>query len=357
MQDVIGKRMRDSCMPERVVECTGLYIEALTDLATALGVEDTNHPLIDKCYEWAFDLTRALDPQSEMHAGVCLAIASLHEKRGRYADAKRICQSVLEELKPESYKLRAQALAGLALAELGCGNDAEAEQLLKQASQFRSHCEGASPGLPEILVYLAAIKFRRTEYSAAESLIRESLEIRRKVVGTDPHFWVGQTLGVLAHTCVKLGRHDEAEQYFVEAVSMVRETVGVGHEQYKSYALDLLRCYIVQGKQDAAESFARHLLQEVAADDAIRADVQEMLKRRPDLPSAGNSGSKFSSTSGFTEDSDLHGATLLPRSNKAGRNPSRHRRIGRNDPCPCGSGKKFKRCCGRPTSDDTRIGP
>ena len=21
--------------------------------------------------------------------------------------------------------------------------------------------------------------------------------------------------------------------------------------------------------------------------------------------------------------------------------------IGRNDPCPCGSGKKFKKCCGR----------
>lgn len=23
------------------------------------------------------------------------------------------------------------------------------------------------------------------------------------------------------------------------------------------------------------------------------------------------------------------------------------RRVGRNDPCPCGSGKKYKRCCGR----------
>jgi uncharacterized protein len=23
-----------------------------------------------------------------------------------------------------------------------------------------------------------------------------------------------------------------------------------------------------------------------------------------------------------------------------------HRRIGRNDPCPCGSGRKFKKCCG-----------
>ena len=24
-------------------------------------------------------------------------------------------------------------------------------------------------------------------------------------------------------------------------------------------------------------------------------------------------------------------------------------KIGRNDPCPCGSGKKFKQCCGRKT--------
>ena len=24
----------------------------------------------------------------------------------------------------------------------------------------------------------------------------------------------------------------------------------------------------------------------------------------------------------------------------------RERRVGRNDPCPCGSGKKYKRCCG-----------
>jgi preprotein translocase subunit SecA len=21
--------------------------------------------------------------------------------------------------------------------------------------------------------------------------------------------------------------------------------------------------------------------------------------------------------------------------------------VGRNDPCPCGSGKKYKKCCGR----------
>ena len=35
----------------------------------------------------------------------------------------------------------------------------------------------------------------------------------------------------------------------------------------------------------------------------------------------------------------------------AGRNRFTHQpeaKIGRNDPCPCGSGKKFKKCCGAP---------
>lgn len=28
--------------------------------------------------------------------------------------------------------------------------------------------------------------------------------------------------------------------------------------------------------------------------------------------------------------------------------PISQTRVGRNDACPCGSGRKFKRCCGRP---------
>jgi len=30
-------------------------------------------------------------------------------------------------------------------------------------------------------------------------------------------------------------------------------------------------------------------------------------------------------------------------------------KIGRNDPCPCGSGKKYKRCCGRAGAQDTNV--
>jgi uncharacterized protein YecA (UPF0149 family) len=28
------------------------------------------------------------------------------------------------------------------------------------------------------------------------------------------------------------------------------------------------------------------------------------------------------------------------------RRPVRRARVGRNDPCPCGSGRKYKKCCG-----------
>ncbi|MDL2294766.1 SEC-C domain-containing protein, partial [Ruminococcaceae bacterium OttesenSCG-928-D13] len=28
------------------------------------------------------------------------------------------------------------------------------------------------------------------------------------------------------------------------------------------------------------------------------------------------------------------------------------KKVGRNDPCPCGSGKKYKKCCGRDAETD-----
>jgi SEC-C motif-containing protein len=31
---------------------------------------------------------------------------------------------------------------------------------------------------------------------------------------------------------------------------------------------------------------------------------------------------------------------------QAAREPAHSEKIGRNDPCPCGSGKKYKKCCG-----------
>lgn len=40
---------------------------------------------------------------------------------------------------------------------------------------------------------------------------------------------------------------------------------------------------------------------------------------------------------------ELHDARLA---GFAGRQPVRRVKVGRNDPCPCGSGRKYKKCCG-----------
>ena len=46
-----------------------------------------------------------------------------------------------------------------------------------------------------------------------------------------------------------------------------------------------------------------------------------------------------------------HGGEEAPKKKQ----PVRVTKVGRNDPCPCGSGLKYKKCCGRneaPTSKD-----
>jgi len=52
-----------------------------------------------------------------------------------------------------------------------------------------------------------------------------------------------------------------------------------------------------------------------------------------------------------TEEIEAEQATLDKAREERKKNPSKYqisadRTPGRNDPCPCGSGKKYKKCCG-----------
>ncbi|MGN8939554.1 preprotein translocase subunit SecA [Bittarella sp. HCP28S3_D9] len=53
-----------------------------------------------------------------------------------------------------------------------------------------------------------------------------------------------------------------------------------------------------------------------------------------------------------TQEEPKREAVMKPATNQSGdgsaaKEPVRKKKIGRNDPCPCGSGKKYKKCCGR----------
>ena len=58
---------------------------------------------------------------------------------------------------------------------------------------------------------------------------------------------------------------------------------------------------------------------------------------------------------GFPPDEKTGFPPLAWTSGSSDRNPWRH--VGRNDPCPCGSGKKFKKCClGKPEDQRPTLG-
>ena len=77
---------------------------------------------------------------------------------------------------------------------------------------------------------------------------------------------------------------------------------------------------------------------EQVEDDALRSTWHETAAIHEDSPAAASLGSLEPSTADRGE-----AGPVQPIRNVG-------QKVGRNDPCPCGSGKKYKNCCARSTS-------
>ena len=49
---------------------------------------------------------------------------------------------------------------------------------------------------------------------------------------------------------------------------------------------------------------------------------------------------------------NVYGKAATPEKENKTYVKSASEKVGRNDPCPCGSGKKYKKCCGAGNSDE-----
>jgi hypothetical protein len=66
------------------------------------------------------------------------------------------------------------------------------------------------------------------------------------------------------------------------------------------------------------------------------------------------SGYDMTSQAGIAQFMKAYNRSLLSDKAPAAASPvARKHRVGRNELCPCGSGKKFKKCCGRPSQGDS----
>jgi len=122
-----------------------------------------------------------------------------------------------------------------------------------------------------------------------------------------------------------LGRGDEGERLFHQIISR--------NPDDPWFLLHAGDCHFIYGKKDCAKAknyylqaldIARENIKKPDGKDELRAVYQRLI----DL--ADETGNRAES------DRYMH----LLESLEA-------RKVGRNDPCPCGSGKKYKRCCGK----------
>ncbi len=134
------------------------------------------------------------------------------------------------------------------------------------------------------------------------------------------------------------GQHDPVVEYRLEGFDMFDEMIAAIREDTAKLALthprQVAKQIINKQRRSEAIAAARRLAAEKAQgaaeaenEEAVDDDVLKKAMQREQV-------AKPTATSGDGTDSV----------NKTIR---KGKKIGRNDPCPCGSGKKYKKCCGR----------
>ena len=144
-------------------------------------------------------------------------------------------------------------------------------------------------------------------------------------------------------------QHDPVVEYRLEGFDMFDEMIAAIREDTARMMLTLrLQVQRAPAREPAANSANAGAPSAGAAaaqpQDAAGAGGQDSQPQTPVPPPAParyiapkrEQVAKPTSTSGGSDGSDSAGKTVR-----------KGKKVGRNDPCPCGSGKKYKKCCGR----------
>ena len=192
--------------------------------------------------------------------------------------------------------------------EEGIADDEIRERIVKAADEaYAGRIEANSP---EVMTYVEKqVLLQSLDHLWREHLV--TLDHLRQVIG-----WRG------------LAQRDPLNEYKSEAFELFNNLVGHLREQVTG---QLMRIQVVFQQPEPAElppMFAQHL------DPATGENEFGMPQ-----------GSAFGAgpALGFAAAS----AATLPAEGRDPNDPSTWGRVGRNDPCPCGSGKKFKHCHGQ----------
>ena len=97
------------------------------------------------------------------------------------------------------------------------------------------------------------------------------------------------------------------------------------------------RVYEIQKRQEAIEAARKAAEAAAAAAHQVMLDKGEEKKQQPNPVEAALKREQVAQPTKTSGDG----------TDTANKTVRKGKKVGRNDPCPCGSGKKYKKCCGR----------
>ena len=217
-------------------------------------------------------------------------------------------------------------LALIGYAEQGGGNlDAALDSFRKALELYRDG--GNDLAVFNVVSQMGLLEFQRRNYEEAERLYKEALEGFRKKENAEGE---ANLLSNLATMYYQTGRMEGARETYEKALGLLKR---LNHLPGLAGVLKNMS-YVYEKEEKLSEAHAQlREASEIYRGLGMEDEVEAIAKRMAELNRrAAASIEKMR-------------AELFPglTGEKSGKKKDR---VGRNDACPCGSGKKFKKCCG-----------
>ena len=137
------------------------------------------------------------------------------------------------------------------------------------------------------------------------------------------------------------GQHDPVVEYRLEGFDMFDEMIeNIREDTVKLMLIMPKRVYEMQKRQEAIEAARRAAQQAAAAARQAAAEAAQKNEEEKPQPTALQMAIKREQVAKPLQ-------TSGDGTDTANKTVRKGKKVGRNDPCPCGSGKKYKKCCGR----------
>jgi len=209
-------------------------------------------------------------------------------------------------------------------------------------------------------IFLVDIDFSKADVSGmTQSALMENMEKAARLQYERREEQLGPELMRKIERLVLLQTIDRKWRDHLHELDRLKEGIGLrayGQKnpllEYKSEAYDMFMSTIESIQEDAAELLFRAQINAPPPEQK----VSDTTAHRPDLPEpeAPTPSPQQKTSSTPAPDFLSSGAQARrPRPVAQGGEPPKRqpvrkkKKVGRNDPCPCGSGKKYKKCCGK----------